>query len=245
MESFFEHLFIDQLKPRKLERVIDIGCGSGNHLMHAGKLGLSLTGIDASPYMLDLAAKRLGSSFEFKKANAEDIPFDDNAFDYAMFINTLEFLDNPVRVLKEAGRVASRKVLILTFNRFSGYCQWGRLFGKFRKSVFSKIRTYSIWELKALINQAYGPVPLHWQTEFCLPFSLGRIISTGNAIHPANYFPFGFILGISVTLKYIYKTDNLIIKAGLKGAKKPAVEGIHTAYNYNSGVSESERSTSL
>ena len=40
---------------------------------------------------------------------------------------------------------------------------------KNNKNIFSKTETYSLWDIKALINKAYGPVPLQWQSEYNLP----------------------------------------------------------------------------
>jgi SAM-dependent methyltransferase len=244
MESFFERLLNEFLLPEKQQRVIDIGCGAGNHLIHANKIGLSVTGIDASPYMIDLARRRLGSRFELKKAYAEELPFEDNEFDYAFLINTLEFLDNPLEALREAGRVASRKVFIIVFNRFGAYCQWKKFCGLINTNIFSKSGTYSLWDIKALINEAYGPVPLQWQSGYHFPdfikncelpfkkFSISRL-------------PFGFILGISITLRYTYKTDKLLLKEKIGLRKSPSIETVHTTSNFKSGVFESERSISL
>ncbi len=48
-------LILDLLSPEKGQRVLDIGCGTGVSLEPLLEQGLSLTGIDPSPYMLDLA----------------------------------------------------------------------------------------------------------------------------------------------------------------------------------------------
>lgn len=234
MESFFERLLTEYLKPEKQERVIDIGCGAGNHLIYANKIGLSVTGIDASPYMINLARDRLGNRSELKKAYAENIPFEDNEFDFALLINTLEFLDNPLQALREAGRVANRKVFIIVFNRFSRYCQWKRLCGLVNRNIFSKTRTYSFWAIKTLINEAYGPVPVQWQSEFCFPYFIGKCEAPLKKFHFLNHLPFGFVLGISVNIRYTFKTDKLFLKGEIRQRKSPAVEGVHTSSNFYS-----------
>ncbi|MFC1493879.1 class I SAM-dependent methyltransferase [Thermodesulfobacteriota bacterium] len=244
MESFFERLLIEFLEPEKQQRVIDIGCGAGNHLIYANKIGLSVTGIDASPYMIDLARSRLGRRSEIKKAYAGELPFEDNEFDFAFLINTLEFLDNPLEALREAGRVASRKVFIIVFNRFATYCQWKKLSGLINKNIFPRIRTYSLWDIKALIYEAYGSAPIQWQSEAYLPDFIRKYKLPLKKFFSINHLPFGFILGISITLRYTYKTDKLSLKEKIRRRKSPVVEGVHTISNFN-GVLESERSISL
>ena len=230
MESFIEKMISETLKPFKHESVLDIGCGSGTHLQLALKRGMDITGIDASPYMISLARKRLGNQCELKKAKAEDIPFDDNEFDLVFMINTLEFLDDPLSALREAGRVAKRGVFIVTFNSFSRYCRWQKICSIFsRRNLFSNIRPYNLWEIKKLINKAYGPVPTAWQSEYLIPALFKKI---GSPFIPSRIaMPFGYLLGISVTLKYRYKTDNLFIKNKISRSKSPVIEGIHISHS--------------
>ena len=105
MDSFFESIVPTLLDPQKGEKVLEIGCGSGNQLLYLSKLGLDIYGIDASPYMISLARERLGNRCTLKTGMAEDLPFGDNEFDISLLINSLEFLDDPVETLREAGRV--------------------------------------------------------------------------------------------------------------------------------------------
>jgi ubiquinone/menaquinone biosynthesis C-methylase UbiE len=229
MELFIEKMISDTLKPFKHESVLDVGCGSGNHLLLASRHGLDITGIDASPYMLSLAKNRLGDKCELKKAKANDIPYEDNEFDLVFLINTMEFIDDPLSALEEAGRVAKRGVFMVTFNSISRYCRWQKLCGIFRKNLFSRAHTYSLWEMKRLIKQAYGPAPVVWKSEYLLPAFLNKISIP--LITRGITMPFGYLLGISVTLKYRYKTDNLFIKKKIERSKSPAIEGVHISHS--------------
>ncbi|MGD9158260.1 MAG: methyltransferase domain-containing protein [Desulfobacteraceae bacterium] len=223
MESFVERMISETLKPFKHESVLDVGCGSGNHLLLASRLGMDITGIDASPYMISLARNRLGNKCELKKANAEDIPYEDNEFDLVFLINTIEFLDDPLPVLEEAGRVAKRGIFMVTFNSISRYCRWQKICGLFNRNLFSQARPYSLWEIKRLINRAYGPVPVTWQSEYLFPAFIKKI---GIPLIPHSIsLPFGYLIGLSVTLKYRYKTDNLFIKKKINRSKSPVIEG--------------------
>jgi ubiquinone/menaquinone biosynthesis C-methylase UbiE len=229
MDLFIENMISETLKPFKHERVIDIGCGSGNHLLIACRHGMDISGIDASPYMLTLAKNRLGDRCELKQAYAEDLPYEDNEFDLAFLINTLEFIDDPLPVLEEAGRVAKRGVFIVFFNSMSWYIRWQKMNGIFRKNIFSKIKYYSIWEMKKVLNRVYGPVQLTWKS---LPVSSCYLRKTGKSQIPdSGFLPFGYLIGISVALTYRYKTDTLSLQEKINNAKRPVIEGVHISHS--------------
>ena len=52
-------------------------------------------------------------------ADAHALPLRDRAVDLAVFVTTLEFLEDPRRALAEATRVARHGVLVLALNRWS------------------------------------------------------------------------------------------------------------------------------
>jgi ubiquinone/menaquinone biosynthesis C-methylase UbiE len=229
LDFFLNHMISETLRPFKHERVIDIGCGSGSHLLAAGRYGMNLTGIDASPYMLTLAKNRLGDRCELKKAYAEDLPYEDNQFDLAFLINTLEFLDDPLPALEEAGRVAKRGIFIVFFNSISCYIRWQKIKGIFRKGLFSGMKTYNIWEIKRALNRAYGPVQIKWESR---PLFAGSFRKAGKTMIPGiSYLPFGYLIGIYVILNYRYKTDNLFLKEKINRAKRPVIEGVHISHS--------------
>ena len=49
------------LKPVPGESFLDIGCGTGSGLLSMMESGVQLTGVDASPYMLEIASKKTGN----------------------------------------------------------------------------------------------------------------------------------------------------------------------------------------
>ena len=50
-------LMLNMLKPVRGETLLDIGCGTGKSLLPFFEKGLQVTGLDPSPYMIDLAKK--------------------------------------------------------------------------------------------------------------------------------------------------------------------------------------------
>ena len=56
-----KRLMTGMLKPIRGETLLDIGCGTGESITPFLDLGLEVTGVDASPYMLDATLKNLGN----------------------------------------------------------------------------------------------------------------------------------------------------------------------------------------
>ena len=152
-------LMLNMLKPVRGETLLDIGCGTGKSLLPFFEKGLQVTGLDPSPYMIDLAKKKLGNRVDLHRGFAEDLPFDDNSFNYASFFTTLEFVQDPQKALEEACRVAKDKIFIGVLNRYALKGLERRVKGMFKESIFNKARFFSIWELKQIIRTILGDVP--------------------------------------------------------------------------------------
>ncbi|MBW1800388.1 MAG: class I SAM-dependent methyltransferase [Deltaproteobacteria bacterium] len=224
MDKWAEGAVLSMLDPKPGERILDIGCGAGNHLLFFNKLGLDLTGIDASPYMISRARARLGNRCSLKIGRAEDLPFEDNEFDLTILINTLEFVDSPLNVLQEAARVTRRKVFIGVMNSFSWYGLSMKTQAIFRKSLFRYVRIYSLWELKSYVRRALGDVPMTWHCAQILPAFLGKM---GGGDHwKLKHCPFGAFLGISADIIYRMRTEQHPLKLRLKKPHQSMVNGV-------------------
>ncbi|MDZ7697965.1 MAG: class I SAM-dependent methyltransferase [Deltaproteobacteria bacterium] len=223
IERSLEHMLKSMLAPRSGERVLDIGCGTGNHLLILNKMGLDISGTDASPFMVQKARERLGHRCTVKLGTTDDLPFDDNEFDYATLINTLEFLDNPLLALREAGRVTNKKVFIGVWNSLSWNGLLKKIHGFFGDPLFSQARLYNLWQVKSLLRLAYGPAPISWQCVQIRPSFSEETPPPENGMMNRNHSPLGFFLGLSATLVYRVKTDNLPLKVRLKTAGRSPV----------------------
>jgi ubiquinone/menaquinone biosynthesis C-methylase UbiE len=224
IDRSIESLVVSILDPQPGERVLDIGCGNGNHLIMFSKMGLDVSGVDASPQMLAKARARLGHKSNFKIGMAEDLPFDDNEFDLAVLINTLEFMDNPLSALREAGRVAKKKIFIGVFNSFSWNGFLKTIQGYFGDPLFGQARLYNLWQLKSLLKLAYGTVPISWQCIRIMPSFFEDTFSLNRDAKSFKQSPFGFFLGLSATLVYHFEADTLPLKVRLKTASHSLME---------------------
>jgi len=77
---------------------LEIGVGSGRF---AGPLGIKI-GVDPSLKMADIARKR---GIEVVKAKAENLPFSDGQFDFALMVTTICFVDDIDASFREVSRI--------------------------------------------------------------------------------------------------------------------------------------------
>lgn len=215
------------LEPRPGESVIDIGCGEGNHLLFFRGFGLSTAGIDASPFMIRRAADRVGSRSELRVGRAEALPYEDNQFDIAVLINTLEFVDDPLASLREAGRVARRKVFVCVINSFSWLGLQSRWRGVYRNSILRHARFFSVWELMRMARQAFGDAPMEWVCSRTKAYPTPANGSFFRNLWDSPHIPFGFFLGFSISPFYSLRTaQHPLLVAGK--ASRGFVKGVTT-----------------
>ena len=97
---------------------LDVACGTGDLSIELLRRGFSVTGIDLSEEMLEIAKQKTASAnfqfsiFNFQLANAEALPFPDDSFDAVTcafgirnFVHLEKGLEEMTRVLKPGGRM--------------------------------------------------------------------------------------------------------------------------------------------
>lgn len=209
-------LMLEMLNARSGRSILDIGCGTGEALKYCHANGLGVSGLEPSPYMLDIAAKNLGPVADLHRGKAEDLPFDDNSFNYACLMTSLEFVDDSRKALEEAGRVAKDKVFIGIINRYALKRIEIGIKGLFSESIYKQARFYSIWEVKKMLKSLLGEVPVQWQSVPVFPSLTGMFLKKGSNFNIAQKFPFGAFLGITVTLLPRFRTRPLELEISPK-----------------------------
>jgi ubiquinone biosynthesis O-methyltransferase len=89
-------------------RVLDVGCGDGELALQLWERGAQITGIDASPEMIEAArvrAKNRKATIAFEVAAAEQLPFASDRFDMLVAITILCFVPDAAPVFQEMARV--------------------------------------------------------------------------------------------------------------------------------------------
>lgn len=203
-------LLLNLLKPLPHDSVLDVGCGTGEMLSFLdGQEGYQLSGIDPSPYMLDVARQKLGHRADLHRGMAEDLPFEDNSVHHALLINTLEFVDDPLKAISEASRVAKNRLFIGALNR---YTVQGKIHGAtavLEKSLCDKAHFFSVWELKHIVRSVLGQVPVSWRAVNLMARAQGGLITMIEQHTLMGKLPFGSYIGMVVSLVPTYRTRPL------------------------------------
>lgn len=109
---------VDLADAEKGSKILDVCCGTGGQAFAFGRRGYSVTGIDLSEDMLEIAERRNRyRNVRFMLADAINIPFRDNYFDVSCISFGLHDMPQDIRerVLDEMKRV-SKKIVIIDYN---------------------------------------------------------------------------------------------------------------------------------
>jgi ubiquinone/menaquinone biosynthesis C-methylase UbiE len=176
-------------------RLLEIGCGTGTHLrILAEEYGCVVSGIDASPGMLEQAGAKLPDA-DLRLGLAEELPFADGDFDAALMTLVVQHLDRR-RAFSEAHRVlgAGGRLLVHTpdpdgFERswlapfFPSYVEVERARFPSAKELARDLRA-SGFQSVATSNLT---VPRSWTREYAVERIRGRYSSTFDLFSPAEY----------------------------------------------------------
>jgi SAM-dependent methyltransferase len=205
-------LILDLTSPRAGERLLDIGCGSGDHLNLFRKKGCDVTGLDPSPLMLDQARQRLAHRAELRQGRAEDLPFSDNEFDIVTLIASLEFTDDPALAVAEAIRVCRGRVFVGVMNHYSLIGVQGHLRSLFNASINAKTRFFHLAGLTTMIRSQLQGVRIQWGSVIFLPWGWYGFGTDLEERIPVMNNPFGAFFGLSFSVTFSYQTIQQTIR---------------------------------
>lgn len=126
---------------------VEIGIGSG---IFAEQLGIR-HGIDPSETMLEYARQR---GLEVQNGVAENLPYENGSFDFAVFINSICFIDNPDLAVKEAYRILKNEgeIIIAILDKETRFGRF--LESEKKKSPFYRhARFFSVPEIRELLEK--------------------------------------------------------------------------------------------
>lgn len=165
---------------------LEVGCGTGHFSRLLAERGLRVIGLDLSRPML-LESRRLHSP-SCLQGDAQALPFADQCIDLVIIITTLEFVESPLRTLKEAVRVGRQGLILGVLNQRSLLAHRYRSSGK---ALWQDAHFFSVGEITRLIRQAAGERfrSVRWRT------TLWPIPSL-----PDMPLPWGGFIGLAVQL---------------------------------------------
>jgi ubiquinone/menaquinone biosynthesis C-methylase UbiE len=128
----FIHRFA-QFETARDESVLEIGVGLGTDHMQFARAGARLHGVDLTERGVELVRRRLaleGLTSELQTADAEQLPFPDNTFDYVYSWGVLHHTPDTPRAMREAIRVLrpGGRICVMVYSRHAwvSYGLWLR-----------------------------------------------------------------------------------------------------------------------
>lgn len=131
-------------------RILDVGCGTGEHLKRALAHGLEPSGLEPAPAMLEAARKNVPDA-QIEEGVATDLPFPDGQFDAVIMIEVLRYLHkhDVEKALQEARRVLrpGGTLFVTLVNRWSldGFYLFHRGRQLVSRDKYNKIHPYCLF----------------------------------------------------------------------------------------------------
>lgn len=100
----------EAVDPHATDRVLDVACGSGTAALVAARRYCEVTGIDYVAALIDRAraqATASGLEADFRVADAQDLPFDDDSFDFILSVYGVQFAPDQEKAAREMLRVCT------------------------------------------------------------------------------------------------------------------------------------------
>ena len=164
---------IDEINNIMFNKLIDIGCGTGEILNRIANDKDKYYGLDLSSKMLEIAKKKNNSkNITYINGDSEKIPFKDNYFDLITCVESFHHYPNPNNVSKEFNRILKKNGYVIICDMYRK--QPLRFFYNILMKVVNTgdVKIYTIKEIKSIfesngfkeINSCY---PTH-QTFMCI-----------------------------------------------------------------------------
>jgi ubiquinone/menaquinone biosynthesis C-methylase UbiE len=196
-------LFLELLKPTAGNTLLDVACGPGQLLSAAKPYNINLYGVDLSDVAVALCKQRIPEA-HIQVANAENLPFEAETFDYITCLGSIERFLNRQKALEEQYRVGKKGALYCFMVRNRNHFKW-RIFkqalGLRNKKGHQDALDLEAW--RTLFNQVgfqeIMVLPDHWPVMKWSHFLLkpigfrvdyGKIPKVKKGLEYANEFTF-------------------------------------------------------
>jgi phosphatidylethanolamine/phosphatidyl-N-methylethanolamine N-methyltransferase len=124
--------------------LLEIGVGNGSHFKFYKKH--SITGIDTSGAMLELARKQIVGNIRLLKMDGKALLFDDGQFDYVVISHVIAVVDDPGQLMAEVLRVLKPQGQVFILNHFTPD-NWLRFIDHAFKSISKFLHFKSVFHI--------------------------------------------------------------------------------------------------
>jgi SAM-dependent methyltransferase len=162
-ELLCEYLADKYFKARS-GKILDVGCGRGEHMEIFNKMGFDSYGVD-----IEAVAKEKGFKAEVVDLETEKLPYPDNFFDFVMSKSSIEHIRNVYHLTEEMCRVLKPggKIVIMT-------CDWRTNYKIFylsadHKSPFMKCSLNDLllrYDFKNVKVEDFYCLPYTWKSKW-------------------------------------------------------------------------------
>ena len=157
--------------------VLSVGCGPAIVESVLSERGFRMTGLDISQEALDRAPDKIRTV----AASAEDMPFPESSFDAAIYVASLQFIEDYRKAIAKTAYVLrpNGKLIVMLLNPESGFFK-----GRFRdpNSYVRKTRHTGLKEIENVIAEDFSI-----QTEYFLGIEEDTVFESRDAAHAALY----------------------------------------------------------
>ena len=195
-------IFIEKLS--KKDRVLDLSCGNGRHLLPAAKKCSQIIGLDISKNLLKLTQEKIQknklTNTTLIHATATQLPFSDNSFNKILFIASLHC-------------IPQRKNRLLALQEIQRVLKPG---GTAQISVWSKWQDkYRVYFIKQFFKRKktkeFGDITIHWrQHKLDIP-RFYHLYSKREIIHDIKKTKLNILTTNKIKLKSHYFPDNFFV----------------------------------
>jgi ubiquinone/menaquinone biosynthesis C-methylase UbiE len=122
VKDYESALLLDLLQPRHGESILDAGCGTGMFTLDILSFGARVFGLEISlPMLMRARQKAKGLSFQAIAGDMMSLPFADEAFDKAVSVTALEFIEDARFGVRDLFRVTKKGgiIVVTTLNSLS------------------------------------------------------------------------------------------------------------------------------
>jgi SAM-dependent methyltransferase len=155
---------------KKPGRLLDLGCGRGDHLEAFGRLGFEVSGVDLAPQTPQLSVAATVKAADIER---DPLPFPPGSFDFVFSKSVIEHMRHPTRLLSRALEALKPEGLAVIMTPSWAHTYWGPFYvdhthvTPFTAPSLAEALAIAGFESVEVTN--FCQLPILWQYPFLKP----------------------------------------------------------------------------